>query len=191
MSRLSNRLKGAVAGIVAAARSKTPPPPAAPAEPPADLHLRHQLSYLSDVAELQRLELARLLDQNRRLNRRIDQLLIMQQRDHALRERLHTVLTRFADTPGPAIADDRAASAEARYRALRRSVGHLVGHLAKADASPPMPADGHPGAPNGADHSLGVKPNAGTSGEQETDYPAGDAAPRLHRGPHQSPGTAP
>ncbi len=143
VSRFANRLKGAVAGIFAAAPAATTrpagdrrtPDPALPAQPLGHSgvpEVHHQLSYLTDVAELQRLELARLLDQNRRLNSRIDQLLIMQQRDHALRERLHAVLARFAEVD-VAATDGRVASAEARYRALRRSVGHLVGHLARTD----------------------------------------------------------
>lgn len=156
MSRFSNRVKGAVAGVFAAAQSTgarapldhpSPQPPVSPSPEAADnTAVYNQLSYLTDVAELQRLELARLLDQNRRLNRRVDQLLIMQQRDHALRERLHAVLARFTDADIDALAreaDTRIAKAEARYSALRQSVGHLVGYLAQSGTAVDKPINCH------------------------------------------------
>ncbi len=118
----------------------------------ADDSMRQSLSHLAEIAELQRLELARLLDQNRRLNGRIDRLLVLQQRDHAWRERLAGTLQRLATASRPSAPpvqdgdSTRIAAAEARYTALRQSVGQLVGQLVdqSGPAAPtrPLPAVG-------------------------------------------------
>lgn len=118
----------------------------------ADDNMRQTLFHLAEIAELQRLELARLLDQNRRLNGRIDRLLVLQQRDHAWRERLAGTLQRLAAASRPSTppAQDgdsiRIAAAEARYTALRQSVGQLVGQLVDQSGalgqSQPPPAVG-------------------------------------------------
>lgn len=134
--------------------------------------LRQSLAHLSDIAELQRLELARLLDQNRRLNSRIDRLLVLQQRDHAWRERLAGTLQDLAAAAqSQAVESGRIAAAEARYTALRQSVGQLVGQLANNACNPPPKPAGRPALSRPSD--IG-----NTIGNTIGDTPAGAVSPR-------------
>jgi hypothetical protein len=93
---------------------------------------------LAAVVELQRVELNRLLGEQRRLNDRIDKLLDLQEREQVLRQQMQGALDRLAEqrmAAPPAetgthsatlLIEDRLKRSERRFAALRTAVGHLV-----------------------------------------------------------------
>lgn len=94
---------------------------------------------LAAVVELQRVELTRLLTEQKRLNERIDLLLQFHEREQVLRQQMQASLDRLvaqrvgekADSAiaGPGdmpLLTDRLDRAERRFRALRTAVGQLV-----------------------------------------------------------------
>lgn len=124
---------------------------------------------LAIVVELQRVELNRLLSDQRRLNDRIDQMLRMQEREQVLRQQMQVALDRLAEqraipasarpdsTPAPQLAD-RLHRTERKFSALQSAVGQLVDLIernqrgADRDKPPSDPGGGHvrvfvPGAP--------------------------------------------
>tara|TARA_R110002110_G_scaffold260260_1_gene475912 strand:- start:99989 stop:100348 length:360 start_codon:yes stop_codon:yes gene_type:complete len=97
---------------------------------------------LATVVELQRVELNRLLSEQKRLNDRIDLLLQLQEREQVLRQQMQTSLDQLVaqrvgpesasavTTPGEVLLlTDRLDRAERRFRALRTAVGQLVAVL--------------------------------------------------------------
>ena len=91
---------------------------------------------LAVVVELQRVELNRLLTEQKRLNDRVDKLLELQEREQVLRQQMQASLDRLASQrdgpvlPEPAgdipLLTDRLNRAEQRFHALRAAVGQLV-----------------------------------------------------------------
>ncbi|MDA0787381.1 MAG: hypothetical protein O3B37_13930 [Proteobacteria bacterium] len=94
---------------------------------------------LATVVELQRVELKRLLSEQKRLNDRIDLLLQLQEREQVLRQQMQASIERLLDQRSGAHAtstlpmsdevpmlSDRLDRAERRFHALRTAVGHLV-----------------------------------------------------------------
>ncbi len=94
---------------------------------------------LATVVELQRVELDRLLSEQKRLNDRIDLLLQLQEREQVLRQQMQASLEQLVAQRGAPQAStsldmpdevpllsDRLDRAERRFRALRTAVGQLV-----------------------------------------------------------------
>lgn len=93
---------------------------------------------LAMLVELQRVELKRLLSEQKRLNERVDSLLELQEREQVLRQQMQTSLDRLVDmrdgsrAPGVGASNDipmltdRLDRAERRFHALRAAVGRLV-----------------------------------------------------------------
>lgn len=99
---------------------------------------------LAVVVEMQRVELNRLLGEQRRLNDRIDKLLDLQEREQVLRQQMQTALDRLAGQPGARVSavptddagldapaavpllEDRLERTERRFSALRDAVAQLV-----------------------------------------------------------------
>jgi len=95
---------------------------------------------LATVVELQRVELDRLLSEQKRLNQRIDLLLQFQEREQVLRQQMQASLDRLVEQRGVGprqdtaltmpgdvpLLTDRLDRAERRFRALRTAVGQLV-----------------------------------------------------------------
>ncbi|MEP4380604.1 MAG: hypothetical protein ABJ215_07045 [Alphaproteobacteria bacterium] len=98
---------------------------------------------LATVVELQRVELNRLLSDQKRLNARIDSLLQFQEREQVLRQQMQASLDRLVEQRGAAdpvtkpmstlaMSEDvprlssRLNRAERRFQALRTAVGQLV-----------------------------------------------------------------
>ncbi|MBO21947.1 MAG: hypothetical protein CMM26_06190 [Rhodospirillaceae bacterium] len=91
------------------------------------------------VVELQRVELNRLLAEQKRLNERVDKLLELQEREQVLRQQMQTSLDHLVrqcdgmaapeaerfrqDVP---LLTDRLNQAERRFHALRAALGQLV-----------------------------------------------------------------
>ncbi len=99
-----------------------------------------RLAYLADVVELQRAELTRLLQENRRLNERVDQMVKLQEREQVLRQQMHATLERLSDNRMSLAAsrqqdriDDHHAESERKYLALKQSVAHLVTYIQRLD----------------------------------------------------------
>lgn len=102
---------------------------------------------LATVVELQRVELNRLLSDQKRLNDRIDVMLQLQEREQVLRQQMQVSLDRLVEQRGVAqptsaqptsalsmpddlpLLNDRLDRAERRFQALRTAVGQLVGAL--------------------------------------------------------------
>ncbi|MHA1565683.1 MAG: hypothetical protein ACTSX7_10265 [Alphaproteobacteria bacterium] len=91
--------------------------------------------YLSDIVELQRTELTRLLRENKRVNERLDQMVNLQEREQVLRQQMQETLDRLtaeklaisgSTTPSPDALDERIRHAERRYDALKQTVGLLI-----------------------------------------------------------------
>jgi hypothetical protein len=123
---------------------------------------------LATVVELQRVELNRLLSDQRRLNDRIDQMLRMQEREQVLRQQMQAALDRLADqrsiansarteaAPAPQLAE-RLHRTERKFSALQSAVGQLVDLIERKERRahpdrPATPGGGHvrvfvPGAP--------------------------------------------
>ena len=55
-----------------------------------------RLAYMADVVELQRTELTRLMQENRRLHERVDQMAKLQEREQILRQEMHATLQRLS-----------------------------------------------------------------------------------------------
>lgn len=102
---------------------------------------------LATVVELQRVELDRLLGEQRRLNDRLDQMLRLQEREQVLRQQMQAALDRLADqrsigspesggtmdpTPPPQLMD-RLKRTERRFSALQNAVGLLVDMLERKE----------------------------------------------------------
>jgi len=124
---------------------------------------------LATVVEMQRVELNRLLGEQRRLNDRLDQMLRLQEREQVLRQQMQESLNRLAEqrsigsrdaaserrttAPQPQLAD-RLHRTERKFSALQTAVGQLVDLIernARPD-NPSTPGGGHvrvfvPGAP--------------------------------------------
>lgn len=93
---------------------------------------------LATVVELQRIELNRLLAEQRRLNDRLDQMLRLQEREQVLRQQMQAALDKLAEqktigrTGGSANTEaspqiaERLNRTERKYGALQRAVGELV-----------------------------------------------------------------
>lgn len=93
---------------------------------------------LATVVELQRVELDRLLAEQRRLNDRIDQMLRLQEREQVLRQQMQAALDKLAEQKAIAKSDmpentsvtpqitKRLNRTERKYNALQRAVGELV-----------------------------------------------------------------
>ena len=90
---------------------------------------------LATVVELQRVELDRLLSDQRRLNDRIDLMLRLQEREQVLRQQMQAALDRLAEgTSIPAPVEqaytlqitDRLQKTERKFSALQSAVGQLV-----------------------------------------------------------------
>ncbi len=102
--------------------------------------------YLSDIVELQRTELTRLLRENRRLNERLDKLLNLQEREQVLRQQMQETLDRLTAAQisdgSTGISNDalseRIRQAERRYDALKHTVGLLI-NLIDRQARPRIP----------------------------------------------------
>jgi len=95
-----------------------------------------RLAYLADVVELQRAELTRLLQENRRLNERVDKMVKLQEREQVLRQQMHATLQHFsAGRPPPSLTrshtpiEDNTEATEQKYLALKQTVAHLVTHI--------------------------------------------------------------
>lgn len=124
---------------------------------------------LATVVEMQRVELNRLLGEQRRLNDRLDQMLRLQEREQVLRQQMQAALDRLADQRAIGTRDaapdggmaapqrqlaDRLHRTERKFTALQSAVGQLV-DLIERNASrdkPAGPGGGHvrvfvPGAP--------------------------------------------
>lgn len=97
---------------------------------------------LSAVVELQKVELTRLLAEQKRLNERIDSLLQFHEREQVLRQQMQVSLDRLVEQrvgagspselsiPGDVpLLTHRLDRAERRFRALRAAVGQLVAVL--------------------------------------------------------------
>lgn len=83
---------------------------------------------LADIVELQRLELSRLLSENDRLSRRIDQLMKLQDQEQVLRLRRQETIERLGahiEPPGEGAASGGRRSLEARLRAAEAKVERL------------------------------------------------------------------
>ncbi len=94
-----------------------------------------QTQYLSDIVELQRTELTRLLRENKRVNERLDQMVNLQEREQVLRQQMQETLDRLTAeklaisgsiTPSADALDERIRHAERRYDALKQTVGLLI-----------------------------------------------------------------
>ena len=93
---------------------------------------------LATVVELQRVELSRLLAEQKRLNDRIDMLLQLQEREQVLRQQMQASLDRLAEQraigapPATMVSGeipqltDRLDRTERKFSALRTAVGQLV-----------------------------------------------------------------
>jgi len=93
---------------------------------------------LATVVELQRVELDRLLAEQRRLNDRLDQMLRLQEREQVLRQQMQAALDKLAEQktigqtaggghagPLPQLTE-RLNRTERKYDTLRRAVGELI-----------------------------------------------------------------
>ena len=94
-----------------------------------------QAEYLSDIIELQRTELTRLLRENKRVNERLDRMVNLQEREQVLRQQMQETLDRLtaeklaisgAAAPSADALDERIRHAERRYDALKQTVGLLI-----------------------------------------------------------------
>ncbi len=106
-----------------------------------------QAEYLSDIVELQRTELTRLLRENRRLNERLDGMVNLQEREQVLRQQMQETLDRLTAeklaigstaTTSNDVLDERIRHAERRYDALRHTVGLLI-NLIERQPRPRLP----------------------------------------------------
>jgi hypothetical protein len=126
---------------------------------------------LATVVEMQRVELNRLLGEQRRLNDRLDQMLRLQEREQVLRQQMQASLDRLADqrsiggardpssdgkpaAPQPQLVD-RLHRTERKFSALQNAVGQLVDLIERNAARDKSagPGGGHvrvfvPGAPD-------------------------------------------
>jgi len=101
---------------------------------------------LVSVVELQRVELNRLLGEQRRLNERIDKMLHMQEREQVLRQQMQVALDRLAEQksltgqtatpPPPPQLEDRLNRTERRFSALQMAVGQLIDFIERRERSP-------------------------------------------------------
>lgn len=91
-----------------------------------------QAEYLSDIVELQRAELTRLLRENKRLNERVDELIKLQQREQVLRQQIQNALDRLSNgvaatgNADTAKLQEQMRRTEHRFNALRSGVAQLV-----------------------------------------------------------------
>lgn len=96
---------------------------------------------LVTVVELQRLELNRLLGEQRRLNDRIDKLLHMQEREQVLRQQMQAALERLAEQnslPDKPTAQQPPLAhhlnrTEQKFKALQIAVGQLVDFIERRE----------------------------------------------------------
>jgi hypothetical protein len=96
---------------------------------------------LVTVVELQRVELNRLLAEQRRLNDRIDKMLHMQEREQVLRQQMQVALDRLAEQkslPGQVSAPppqlvDRLNRTERKFNALQLAVGQLIDFIERRE----------------------------------------------------------
>lgn len=87
---------------------------------------------LEVVIEVQKAELDRLLKENTRLHKRIDQLLALQEREQVLRQQMQSVLGATARPPQIAASPEleaRAKKAERRNAVLKQALSKLVDAL--------------------------------------------------------------
>lgn len=104
---------------------------------------------LATVVELQRVELNRLLGEQKRLNDRIDTLMQLQEREQVLRQQMQASLDRLAEqrafgapndsTPGSGdvlLLTDRLDRTERKFSALRNAVGQLVEVIERQRGNP-------------------------------------------------------